>query len=194
MVQFWNNSQDCSCFYPFQKLFAKFQTNFSKFFYSKTTCQILKLFHRNVPWEAFLKLFVKFWSVNKHGISEWGLLALYKHIEILVKSSLKATKKKLAIVISKIQVSDPGPSWPSCVKFFFSCTDHRPVSLCHGLLSNLRLSVRPCVNLSFKKLIFSETTSPILKKFHRIVPVMVFFRIYWKNLIPSKTGCHGNKT
>ena len=26
----------------------------------------------------------------------------------------KKKKKKLAMVISKIQVSDPGPSWPSC--------------------------------------------------------------------------------
>ena len=31
--------------------------------------------------------------VNKHGISEWGLLALYRHKEILVNSSLKEEKK-----------------------------------------------------------------------------------------------------
>ena len=31
-------------------------------------------------------------SQNKHGISEWGLLALYGHKGILV-NSLKATKK-----------------------------------------------------------------------------------------------------
>ena len=30
-------------------------------------------------------------------------------------------------------------------------------------------------------------------KFHRNVPAMVLFRIYGKNLIPSKTGCHGNE-
>ena len=36
--------------------------------------------------------------------------------EILVNSSLKATKTKLARAISKNQVSDPGPSWPSCFK------------------------------------------------------------------------------
>ena len=52
--------------------------------------------------------------VNKHGISEWRLLALYRHKEILVNSFLKATKKKLARAMSKNQVSDPGPSWPSC--------------------------------------------------------------------------------
>ena len=39
--------------------------------------------------------------------------------EILINSSLKATKK-LAMVLSKIQVSDPGPSWPSCCFFLFS--------------------------------------------------------------------------
>ena len=42
----------------------------------------------------FQKLFAKFWSVNKHGVSEWGLLALYRHKEILLNSSRKATKKK----------------------------------------------------------------------------------------------------
>ena len=44
------------------------------------------------------------------------LLAQYRHKEILVNSSLKATKKKkkLARAISKNQVSNPGPSWPSC--------------------------------------------------------------------------------
>ena len=67
--------------------------------------------------DPFQKLFLKFCSVNKHGISEWGLLALYRHKEILVNSSLKVKKKnKLARVISKIQVSDQEPSWPSCLK------------------------------------------------------------------------------
>ena len=46
------------------------------------------------------------------------LLALYRHKEILVNSSLKATKKKkLARAISINQVSDLGPSWPSCFVF-----------------------------------------------------------------------------
>ena len=31
-------------------------------------------------------------------------------------------------------------------------------------------------------------------KFHKDVPGMVLFRIFFKNLIPSKTGFHGNKT
>ena len=42
--------------------------------------------------------------------SEWRLLALYRHKEILVNSSLKTTRKKMARAISKNQVSDPGPS------------------------------------------------------------------------------------
>ena len=33
--------------------------------------------------------------------------------EIIVNSSLKG-KKRMVRVISKTQVSDPGPSWPSC--------------------------------------------------------------------------------
>ena len=65
----------------------------------------------------FSELLLKFWSVNKHGISEWRLLALYRHKEILVNSFLKATKKKLGRAISKNQVSNQGPSWLSC----FSC-------------------------------------------------------------------------
>ena len=66
----------------------------------------------------FSELFLKFWSVNKYGISEWRLLALYRHKEILVNSFLKATKKKMARAISKNQVSDPGPSWPSCLTHY----------------------------------------------------------------------------
>ena len=37
----------------------------------------------------------------------------YLHCTDLVNSSLKGTKK-MDRVISKTQVSDPGPSWPSC--------------------------------------------------------------------------------
>ena len=44
--------------------------------------------------DPFQKMFSKFRSVNNHGINEWGLLALYRHKEILVNSSLKATKRK----------------------------------------------------------------------------------------------------
>ena len=65
----------------------------------------------------FSELFLKFWSVNKHGISEWRLLALYRHKEILVNSS-ENDKKKMARAISKNQMSDPGPSWPSCLKSY----------------------------------------------------------------------------
>ena len=37
--------------------------------------------------DPFQILFVKFWSVLKHGSGEWGLFALYRHEEILKKSS-----------------------------------------------------------------------------------------------------------
>ena len=72
----------------------------------KSSLKLLVRFWNNLI-EVFLEwpfseLFLKFWSVNKHGISEWRLLALYRHKEILVNSSLKATKKKkLARAISK---------------------------------------------------------------------------------------------
>ena len=37
--------------------------------------------------DLFLKLGEKFYSVNKHGSGEWGLLALYGHEEIRKTSS-----------------------------------------------------------------------------------------------------------
>ena len=37
--------------------------------------------------DPFQILFAKFWSVHKHGSGEWGLFALYRHEEILKKSS-----------------------------------------------------------------------------------------------------------
>ena len=61
----------------------------------------------------------KIGSVNKHGSGEWRLLALCGHKEILKNSSsLKPQKKKkMAMVLSKIQVSHPGSSWPPCYMF-----------------------------------------------------------------------------
>ena len=37
--------------------------------------------------DPFQNLFAKFLSIHKHGSGEWGLLALYRHEEILKKSS-----------------------------------------------------------------------------------------------------------
>ena len=89
----------------------------------KSSLKLLVRFWNNLiemflEW-PFSELFLKFWSVNKHGISEWRLLALYRYKEILVSSSLKATKKNLARAVSKNQVSNPGPSWPSCLSYFY---------------------------------------------------------------------------
>ena len=104
------------------------------------------------------------------ALANGGLLALYKHIEILVNSSLKATKK-LAMVISKIQVSNPAilallfrcgkQLTLSQTSLVFSSTGQRPASYCHGVVSVMRLSIRPSVrscvrasvNSSFKKLL-----------------------------------------
>ena len=85
--------------------------------HKKSSLKLLVRFWNNLiemflEW-PFSELFLKFWSVNKHGISEWRLLALYRHKEIHVNSSLQMTKK-MARAISKNHVSDPGPSWPSC--------------------------------------------------------------------------------
>ena len=37
--------------------------------------------------DSFQNLFAKFWSVHKHGSGEWGLLALYRHEEEILKKS-----------------------------------------------------------------------------------------------------------
>ena len=73
-----------------------------KVFYFETTGQIIEEFQRNECslGDPFQKLFAKFCSVIKHGISERGLLALYGHKEILVNSSLKATKKTIGYALS----------------------------------------------------------------------------------------------
>ena len=77
----------------------------------------------------FSKLFLKFWSVNKHGISEWRLLALYRQRNSC-KFFSESDQKKLARAISKNQVSDPGPSWPSCL--FDSLFNPYPAILVYG--------------------------------------------------------------
>ena len=65
--------------------------------HKKSSLKLLVRFWNNLiemflEW-PFSELFLKFWSVNKHGITVWRLLALYRHKEIHVNSSLKATKK-----------------------------------------------------------------------------------------------------
>ena len=93
-IQTWTGRKPSSL-----KLLVRFWNNFIEMF---------------LEW-PFSKLFVKFWYVSKLGISQWVLLALYRHKEILVNSCLKGKKKKkMASVISKTQVSKLGPSWPSC--------------------------------------------------------------------------------
>ena len=109
-------SQDCSLCDPFQKLFTKlwsvenhgrrwgvgegflhcvdFREILQNSFPLKPLVRLRNNFIEMLLGWPFSKLFVKFWSIHKHGISECGLLALYKHIEILVNSSLKAEKKK----------------------------------------------------------------------------------------------------
>ena len=60
----------------------------------------------------FSELFLKFWSVDKHGISEWRLLALYRRKEILVNSSLKTTRKKWLEQSQKIRWAIQGHLGP----------------------------------------------------------------------------------
>ena len=54
-------------------------------------------------------------SINM-ALVKGALLALYGHEETLEHSSFLKLKKKMAMDLSKIQVSDPGPSCPSCLQ------------------------------------------------------------------------------
>ena len=60
---------------------------FLTIFFSEITGQILKQFHRDVLGGPFSKIVLEFKSIKKHGSSEWGLLAIYRHEEILKNSS-----------------------------------------------------------------------------------------------------------
>ena len=82
----------------------------------KSSLKLLVRFWNNLiemflEW-PFSELFLKFWSVNKHGISEWRLLALYRHKEILVNSSLKTTRKKWLEQSQKIRWAIQGHLGP----------------------------------------------------------------------------------
>ena len=78
-----------------------------------------------------------------------------------------------------------------------SSTGRRPASICHGLLSIVRLAGRTSVcALTFSlNIFFSETTCRILMKFYRNVPAMVPLQNFLKKFDSVKnSGCHGNKT
>ena len=111
-LEFGIISQDCFLRDSFKKLFANIWSvekygphgggffhcvDFREILQDSSPLKLLVRFWINLAGlffgDPFQILFAKFLSVNKHGINKWGLLAPYKHIEILVNSSLKATKK-----------------------------------------------------------------------------------------------------
>ena len=56
---------------------------------------------------------------------------------------------------------------------FFSSTGRKPASYCHGVVSVVRRSVRPCMRACIRKLFsknFSKTIDWIFTKFHRNIP------------------------
>ena len=105
-------------------------TNSWKVDFYETTGQILKWFHRNAPWVTLFRNCLRNYDPSINMVLVNGGYLHCTDKEILVNSSLKATKKKLARVISKIQVSDPGPSWPSC---HFKCTLKMLSAICFNL-------------------------------------------------------------
>ena len=146
LFRFWNFSQNRSLSDLFQKLFATFWSvnkygscqwgllalyrheEILKKSSPETAGQILKWFHRNVPSVTLLKSYL--WnsdlSINMVLVNGGFLHSLYRHKNILQNSSVKLPKKKLAMVLSEIHVSDPGPSWPSCYRTQASI--HQPFS------------------------------------------------------------------
>ena len=67
----------------------------------------------------------------------------------------------------------------------FSSTGRRQAGLCYGPVSScVRQTVRASTFTS--NTMFSETTHPILMKFHRNDPAIVLFKTPWNNLMSSK--------
>ena len=97
--------QECSLGGPLQKLFTEFDSIknsgchgneieffmqfFKNFFLWNRWSDFEKNSQKCCLGDPFQKVFAKFWCVQKHGAGEWGLLALYWHEEILIKSSQK---------------------------------------------------------------------------------------------------------
>ena len=91
----------------------------------------------------FSELFLKFWSVNKHGISEWRLLALYRHKEILVNSSLKTTRKKWLEQSQKFRWAIQGHLGPLVLAHLSTRRSGWAI-----VINQYPVSIRPCVHPS----------------------------------------------
>ena len=101
-------SQECSLCDPFQKCSQNFDPSINMavvnggFLHHTDMKKVIKNLLLGNRWsdfeiisqeyslgDPFQILFAKVWSVHKHGSGEWRLFALYRHEEILKKSSQK---------------------------------------------------------------------------------------------------------
>ena len=92
-------------------------TDMNKFLkiFSETTGHFLKHFLRNVPWLTLFKNCLQHFDLSVNmALVNLGYF-LCKDIRNSCKFFSASDKKKIATVLFKIQVSDAGPSWPSCL-------------------------------------------------------------------------------
>ena len=93
---------------------------------------------------------------------------LYLTLFTLASANIDQSVPNLATILSAHKVSDEFDygtnqnqiiqsyshlNLEKLLKMIFSSTGQRPVSLCHGLLSVVRPSIRPCINFFFKHLL-----------------------------------------
>ena len=114
----------------------------------KSSLKLLVRFWNNLiemflEW-PFLELFFIFWSVNKHGISEWRLLALYRQREILVNSSLKTTRKKRLEQSQKIRWAIQGHLGPLVLTYHGQISSLRSPSICQLQLLSIWTILKFC--------------------------------------------------
>ena len=85
--------------------------------------------------------------------------------------------KKMARAISKTQMSDPGPSWPSCFypqpnKCFWGYTGIS-LSICQCGRTSVCLCVHPCVCTSVYKILISVKALAGLIKSHLVTALVL---------------------
>ena len=168
--------------------------------HKKSSLKLLVRFWNNLiemflEW-PFSELFLKFWSVNKHGISEWRLLALYRHKEILVNSSLKATKKNGLEQSQKIRWAIQGHLGP--LVLLTSLNIFTSTGQCAIVIALCLSCVRPFVRACICKLFLQKTSQKLLTGFlpnftgmflrwssFKFLQIIVFHEEFWLSWQPQ---------
>ena len=86
---------------------------YSEKIFSETAGQNLKIISQECSLDdPFWKIFAKFWSIQRHGPGEWGLLALFRHEEILKNSTFFENAEFHGIVSLVTHFKNCSIFWP----------------------------------------------------------------------------------